>query len=153
MVMDRNGARETLQRYFAGFGIAEPAELERLTGCVLAEIGSADAESALLHAEALVGSWFAQTIGLSRDFAALAPTMAMAAFQRRRFPTGTLLCLAPLAAETVAALTAAVPVVRPASSGLPMLPQDLALPSFAALARRLLPRGGAADAEQVSTAH
>lgn len=152
MFTNETDARDALRRYFAGFGITETAELDRLATCVLAETVSDDAAVALAEADQLVGAWFAQSIGLSRDFAALAPAMAMAAFQRGRFPAGTLLSVAPLSADTLAALKAAVPVVRPASSGLPMLAQTLALPSLAALARRIA-ASQEAQSEQVSTAH
>jgi hypothetical protein len=153
--VDMIDAREALHRYFAGFGMADTAELDRLTAAVLAETGACvDAETALLHAEALVGAWFAQTIGLSRDYAALAPAMAMAAFQRGRFPAGTLLSAQCLAVDTALALALAVPNVRPASSGLAMQPQSLNLPSLTAFARRLIARGESVDAEPVSsTAH
>lgn len=147
-------ARDALRRYFGGFGITETEESDRLIAAVLNETGAgADAETALVRAEALVGAWFAQALGLSADFAALAPTMAMAAFQRGRFAPGTLLSVAPLPELTLRALSRAVPVVRPASSGLPMLPQNLKLPSLAAMARRLLPGGGEVEADRVSTAH
>lgn len=154
--MSEHGGYEALQRYFAGFGIAEARERDRLTAAVMAEAGDTrDAEALLIRAQALVGAWFAQAIGLSPDFAAAAPSMAMAAFQRGRFAPGTLLAAAPVDAETLAALKAAVPVVRPASSGLPMLPQTLALPSLARMARAFMPmpRPAPVEPEPLSAAH